>query len=523
MSERRVSRTEKAHTYLSEEILRGRWQAGDTLSTSTLAEELEMSRTPVLQALKQLEGDGLVEIIPQVGCRVIGPTIAAVEELLQVRGALEGIAAAAAARHIDDTTISELEATLSKLQAAAERGDRASFDELNARFHLTVIEASRMPYVLQSASSVWALLRHQLAGVPFPDQALRESIPERRDLFEALLRRAPRRARAAAERSQKLTTARVLGALQHEGAGSLDHSALIYGGEADFLAGAVPFVEEGLDASERVLAVTTGRNAEILGRALGRRADEVEFRDADEWYQRPSHTLLSYERYIEQADSERVRVLGEVALSDSSAVIDEWTRYESVLNVAFALQPISMLCAYDASRLPKRIIADAARTHPKLAHSATSSHSSAFVDVTPLIRELDYETLPEPTAPTAEHPITPDLRYARGFILARTRLAGVSGKALLDTFLAVQEAAANVIDHGPGRGTIRSWIEGGELIFEVRDEPWTGAEPLLGPLALDPALLSEPRGLWLSRLLCDLVEVRVDDGPVVVRLHIALH
>jgi DNA-binding GntR family transcriptional regulator len=51
----RAARTEETYRYLLDEVMRGRWQTGDLVSTNALAEELAISRTPVFQALKRLE------------------------------------------------------------------------------------------------------------------------------------------------------------------------------------------------------------------------------------------------------------------------------------------------------------------------------------------------------------------------------------------------------------------------------------------------------------------------------------
>jgi GntR family transcriptional regulator, rspAB operon transcriptional repressor len=520
MPQRRISRTERAYSYLLEELLRGRWQPGDTLSTYALSEELGVSRTPVLEALKRLEDEGLVEIIPQVGCRVVRPTTRAVEELFAVRGVLEGLAAAAAARQIDDDALSELEVTLGQLDGAAGRGDRDAYDELSRRFHVRVAEASRMPRLVDAIAGNWAQLRYHLARLPIADAQLRESILEHRELYEALRRKAPQRARAAAQRHADLSAARLVAPAQRGGPSGLVHRALIYAGEGDFLAATVPFVQEGLDEDERVLAVTTMHNAELLARALGQQAGGVEFRDSNEWYQLPSHTLLSYERYLQYADRNRVRIIGEVSWNGGGrAAIDEWTRYESVLNVAFALEPVSILCPYDAAALPARVIADARRTHRELCTGRQAVPSPEFTEVSVLTRELDREALVEPEAPTAEHSVTPDLRGTRGFILEQAHRAGVSGKALQDTFLAVQDAAASV--SGDGGGSIRAWVQDGELIYEVRGDSAGIDDPFIAPVS-GLALMSDPRGLWMARLLCDLVEARVHDGELVVRLHTTL-
>jgi DNA-binding GntR family transcriptional regulator/anti-sigma regulatory factor (Ser/Thr protein kinase) len=518
----RTSRSAQAYRYLLDELLRGRWQPGETLSAYALAEELGISRTPVLEALKRLESEGLVEIIPQVGCRVVAPSPESRSEAFSLRTALEGVAAEAAARRIGEDQLAGLELLLRRLDESAARGDPAAYAELNRRFHDAVNDAADMPRLSEAARSAWAPLRYGSATHDVTDRQLRESAAEHRDLFEALRRRAPRRARAAAERHVTLAARRSRPA-DAARSPALVHRALIYDGEEEFLAATIPFISDGLAARERVLVVTTPQNAGVLGHALGARAPEVEFRDSDEWYQLPSHTLLSYERYIEEADRDRVRVVGEVSWQgETQAPMAEWKRYESIINLAFAEQPVSFVCPYDVRRLPEAIIDDAARTHPELCKGAHAEPSSSYVEPVPLIRELDREGLPEPDVPTSERPITADLREVREFILDETRRAGVRGKTIQDTFLAVQEVASNVVDHGAGEGSIRTWVQADELVFEVRDDGTALTDPVMGQLLSSPSLMTEPRGLWMARLLCDLVEVRVREQGLIVRLHVAL-
>jgi GntR family transcriptional regulator, rspAB operon transcriptional repressor len=522
MAEGRLSRTEYAYRFLTGEVLRGRWDAGETLSTYALSEELGISRTPVAEALKRLEGEGLVEIIPQVGSRIVRPDPGPVADLFALRAALEGVAAAAAARNITDTQLSELELTLRRLERAAANADRSAYDELYTHFHVRLVQAAAIPQLVDAARSIWTPLRYRLAGLPLAGDQLIESVREHRELYAALEQRSAERARTAAEGHVRRAAARFLVPLGPGRSGGLAHHALIYADEEEFLASTVPFVALGLQAGERVLAVTTPTNRELLTRALDRRAEEVEFRDSDEWYELPSHTLLSYQRYIQYADRDRVRVIGEVAWNDNTpAALAEWTRYEAVVNVAFALAPVSIICPYDARRLPSSVVADAHRTHPAICHGAESSPSENFTDVAVLTRELDQAGFGPPSVPVATHSITPDLRGTREFILTHARRAGVSGKAFQDAFLAAQEVAASVIFHGPGLGTISAWVENGELIYEITDHGGGSSDPLAGQLVLDPVLMSEPRGLWLARLLCDLVEARTHNGGLMVRLHIA--
>lgn len=389
MAERRINRTERAYRHLASEIVRGRWQAGETLSTYALAEELGSSRTPVLEALKRLEQEGLVEIIPQVGCRVLRPGSSSVEELFTLRGALEGVAAAAAARRIDHGELHALEALLQQLEAAADRGDPIAYGDLDYRFHAGIIDASRMPRLVRIAGGVWSSLRSQPELLPVPGDELEASIPEHRDIYTALERRAPERARAAAERHATQSGDRLAADLKHPPSRAstpdgLEHEALLYASDEEFLAATLPFVLDGLNGGDRVLSVTTRPNMKLLERALGANAEQIEFHDSGDWYQNPADTLLAYQRYIvEHANGRRVRIVGELVwhgAGASPAAITQWTRYEATLNVACALAPVSFLCPYDTRALPGAIVADAYRTHPQIRTGGDTAPSLEFTD-----------------------------------------------------------------------------------------------------------------------------------------------
>jgi DNA-binding GntR family transcriptional regulator len=214
MARQRLNRSDQAYEHLMGEILRGRWRPGDTLSTYALAEELQISRTPILEALKRLESEGLVEIIPQVGCRVTRPSPAAVAELYALRGALEGLAAEAAASAIDDRGLAQLRGLAENIEAAARRGDEPTFEDRNYEFHLALLEASGLPRVTQTAQGVWSMLRYQLVRVPHTSEHMLNSVTEHQDIYDALEHRSRKRARAAAERHAAHSAAHFMALLE---------------------------------------------------------------------------------------------------------------------------------------------------------------------------------------------------------------------------------------------------------------------------------------------------------------------
>ncbi|MBE1531972.1 GntR family transcriptional regulator [Actinomadura algeriensis] len=125
-------------------ILSGDAAAGSRLGEAELAETLGLSRTPVREALQRLGSDGLVEVLPHRGARVVEWTAADLAEIFELRSLLEPYAAARAARiGQDESVIAGLTAQCDAMEAAADARDLAELARLNSRFHAALIDASR--------------------------------------------------------------------------------------------------------------------------------------------------------------------------------------------------------------------------------------------------------------------------------------------------------------------------------------------------------------------------------------------
>jgi anti-sigma regulatory factor (Ser/Thr protein kinase) len=109
-----------------------------------------------------------------------------------------------------------------------------------------------------------------------------------------------------------------------------------------------------------------------------------------------------------------------------------------------------------------------------------------------------------------------DVASVRRAVHRRASLAGLSPSRRSDVALAVAEAADNSIRHGGGRGTFRSWQDGGALSFEVRDRGHI--TDLLVGRRLPPSSRGSGRGLWLVHQLSDLAQVRSSPDGTVVRV-----
>lgn len=107
-----------AYSYLRSRILSGSLAAGTWLKTEAIAKELEMSRMPIRDALRQLEAEGLVTIRLNRGALVTNLTTDDILELFEIRGALEGLAAGIAAKRREPAHIEELEHLIDQLERA---------------------------------------------------------------------------------------------------------------------------------------------------------------------------------------------------------------------------------------------------------------------------------------------------------------------------------------------------------------------------------------------------------------------
>lgn len=141
-----------AYRRLLEEIRDGRLQPGARLTETDVAERLSISRTPVREAIRRLEADGLITHEPRVGAMVRSLDYAEVMELYEMRNVLEGTAARMAARNAGDVELAELATINAEMEASP--GDPSRLAMLNQRFHLTLIDAARNRYLVKSVQSV---------------------------------------------------------------------------------------------------------------------------------------------------------------------------------------------------------------------------------------------------------------------------------------------------------------------------------------------------------------------------------
>lgn len=130
-------------------ILRGELAAGERLTEDRLAEQLGVSRNPVREAIRSLEATGLVEVIPRKGAYVCRHDLEDVQNLLELRTALESFAAEMVARTAPSGLAQDLSRIIDGGVEASELGNHVLAAELHRDFHLAIEQAIRNPYLLQ--------------------------------------------------------------------------------------------------------------------------------------------------------------------------------------------------------------------------------------------------------------------------------------------------------------------------------------------------------------------------------------
>lgn len=208
MSEDYHSLSGRVFHKIREDILSGKYLEKDELREKTIADELGVSRTPVREALRQLELEGLVTIIPNKGAFVVGISGKDIQDIYEIRARLEGLCAKWAAENLTVGQLDELEENvyLSEFHTVKQHWEQVL--ELDNRFHELLYKASDSKMLYHVLSDfhhyVERVRKVTLSG---PARA-EKSIEEHKKIVEALKNRDEKRA-------EKLATEHMLNTIHN--------------------------------------------------------------------------------------------------------------------------------------------------------------------------------------------------------------------------------------------------------------------------------------------------------------------
>ena len=146
------SLSEYVFNHIREAILSCDYKENDLLKENAIANELGVSRTPVREALKQLELEGLVRLIPNKGASVVGVSIKDFKDIYEMRALLEGLCVRKAVENISDDIINELDEILDLCDYYLSKGKLEAILELDNRYHETIYKAANSRMISQTLS-----------------------------------------------------------------------------------------------------------------------------------------------------------------------------------------------------------------------------------------------------------------------------------------------------------------------------------------------------------------------------------
>ncbi|MBO6267268.1 MAG: GntR family transcriptional regulator [Synergistaceae bacterium] len=184
---------------LRDAVRRGILQPGERLMEIQLAEDLGVSRTPVREAIRKLEMEGYVIMMPRRGTYVADLSIRDINEVFEIRTSLESLASGLAAERIDEDELEKLQRLLVEIGAYIKSGDMESIVRTDTEFHDLLYQASRNTRLVGIISNIREqLTRFRTTSMSFPGR-LKATLEEHRKIVEAIAQGDEKAARKAAE------------------------------------------------------------------------------------------------------------------------------------------------------------------------------------------------------------------------------------------------------------------------------------------------------------------------------------
>lgn len=183
-----ISLADQVFEHLETDILSGKYQKGETLTESKLSLELGVSRTPIREALRRLEQEHLIEEAPK-GVVVVGIGEKDLADIFEIRAALEGKAAALAAKNYTEEQINIVREALEFQEFYLGKQDPDRIKSMDSRFHETIYKMSGSTIFYDVLMPLHKkILKYRKASVSDSDRAA-ASVAEHRAIYEAILAR----------------------------------------------------------------------------------------------------------------------------------------------------------------------------------------------------------------------------------------------------------------------------------------------------------------------------------------------
>ena len=278
------------------------------------------------------------------------------------------------------------------------------------------------------------------------------------------------------------------------------HLALLYHGHGEYLSVLRAFIQACAARGDVVFVAVPRRKALLVRQELGDDPAPATLADMAELGRNPARIIPAVLLRQPAPWPERLLYREPIWPGRTAAEIEEATRHEALINLAFRDSPVTVLCPYDSVRLRDR------------QETASASYLGP-----PDLPPRCNRALSPPPAHAEALAYRDDLHPVRSFVASRAKRAGLTPPRIPDLVLAISELAANTLRHTGGGGTVQFWRTRDRIICQVSD---TGQ--ITDPLARHRVPAGEElggKGFWLVNQVCDLVQARTGRTDTITRLH----
>lgn len=175
------------YTQLQKDILRGDLKSGEKLSEQQICDKYGLSRTPVREAFRQLELEGLIKTIPNRGAYVVGLSKRDIEDLFEMRKAYEILAVKWAIERITDAVSEKLEEAYEFMEFYTVKDEADKMLKINRQFHNLIYEASDNRILEHTLSTFQLYLKETESNRAYLDGHLDEVLKEHKQIYDAFV------------------------------------------------------------------------------------------------------------------------------------------------------------------------------------------------------------------------------------------------------------------------------------------------------------------------------------------------
>ena len=180
------SLTDEIADVVRERILKGEYEIGEKIKENQIATELRVSRTPIREAFKLLENEGLIDYIPNRGCFAKGFTQQDVDDIYAVREALEELAVRWAVGRISADEVTSLEEQCDLMEFYTKKKDSKKVFELNNSFHDVIYASARSRFLAQVLRSYKEYIDKTRKSFFYEQSYLEGILSEHRAILDAI-------------------------------------------------------------------------------------------------------------------------------------------------------------------------------------------------------------------------------------------------------------------------------------------------------------------------------------------------